>query len=90
MFCRHSPLWRRIVTMPKSVSLGRPTSLYYWSILPFPPLDSSEINSAAPESEDLSFALLLVRGLRDAAAVKHLFRKALTDPSHPQPRVISQ
>ena len=28
-------------------------------------------------------------GLRDAAAAKHLFRKALTDPSHPQPRVIN-
>ena len=25
----------------------------------------------------------------DADAVKHLFRKALTDPSHPQPRVIN-
>ena len=27
--------------------------------------------------------------LRDAAAAKRLFRKALTDPSHPQPRVIN-
>ena len=27
--------------------------------------------------------------LRDAAAAKLLFRKALTDPSHPQPRVIN-
>ena len=28
------------------------------------------------------------RGLRDAAAAKRLFRKALTDPSHPQHWVI--
>ena len=28
-------------------------------------------------------------GLRDAAAAKRLFRKALADPSHPQPRVIN-
>jgi transposase-like protein len=27
--------------------------------------------------------------LRDAEAAKRLFRKALTDPSHPQPRVIN-
>ena len=27
--------------------------------------------------------------LRDAAAAKHLFRKALTDPPHPQPRIIN-
>ena len=27
--------------------------------------------------------------LRDAAAARRLFRKALTDPSHPQPRVIN-
>ena len=27
--------------------------------------------------------------LRDAAAAQRLFRKALTDPSHPQPRVIN-
>ena len=27
--------------------------------------------------------------LRDAAAATRLFRKALTDPSHPQPRVIN-
>ena len=27
--------------------------------------------------------------LRDAAAAKRLFRKALTDPSHPQPHVIN-
>ena len=31
----------------------------------------------------------MLSGLRDAAAAKHLFRKALTDPSHPQPRVIN-
>ncbi len=43
MFRRHSPLWRRIVTMPKSVLLGRLTSLYYWIALPFPPPDSNEI-----------------------------------------------
>ena len=29
------------------------------------------------------------RSLRDAAAAKCLFRKALTDPSHPQPHVIN-
>ena len=28
-------------------------------------------------------------GLRDATADQHLFRKALTDPAHPQPRVIN-
>ena len=28
-------------------------------------------------------------GLRDSAAAKRLFRKALTDPAHPQPRVIN-
>ena len=27
--------------------------------------------------------------MRDAAAAKRLFRKALSDPSHPQPRVIN-
>ena len=27
--------------------------------------------------------------LRDAAAAKRLFRKAISDPSHPQPRVIN-
>ena len=31
----------------------------------------------------------MLSGLRDAAAAKRLFRKALTDPSHPQPRVIN-
>ncbi len=31
----------------------------------------------------------LLSALRDAAAAKHLFRKALSDPSHPQPRVIN-
>ena len=31
----------------------------------------------------------VLSGLRDAAAAKRLFRKALTDPSHPQPRVIN-
>ena len=30
----------------------------------------------------------MLSGLRDAAAAKSLFRKAPTDPSHPQPRVI--
>jgi transposase-like protein len=32
---------------------------------------------------------LVLSALRDAAAAKRLFRKALTDPSHPQPRVIN-
>ena len=31
----------------------------------------------------------MLSGLRDTAAAKRLFRKALTDPSHPQPRVIN-
>ena len=31
----------------------------------------------------------VLSGLRDAAAAKRLFRKALTDPLHPQPRVIN-
>ena len=31
----------------------------------------------------------VLSGLRDAATAKLLFRKALTDPSHPQPRVIN-
>ena len=31
----------------------------------------------------------VLSGLRDAAAAKRLFRKALTDPSYPQPRVIN-
>ena len=31
----------------------------------------------------------VLSGLRDAAAAKRLFRKALTDPSHPQPSVIN-
>ena len=31
----------------------------------------------------------VLSGLRDAAVAKRLFRKALTDPSHPQPRVIN-
>ena len=31
----------------------------------------------------------VLSGLRDAAAATRLFRKALTDPSHPQPRVIN-
>jgi IS6 family transposase len=31
----------------------------------------------------------LLSGQRDAAAAKRLFRKALRDPSHPQPRVIN-
>ena len=31
----------------------------------------------------------MLSGLRDAAAAKRLFRKALRDPSHPQPRVIN-
>ncbi len=30
----------------------------------------------------------LLSALRDAAAAKRLFRKALADPAHPQPRVI--
>ena len=31
----------------------------------------------------------VLSGRRDAAAATRLFRKALTDPSHPQPRVIN-
>ena len=31
----------------------------------------------------------LLSALRDAAAAKRLFRKALSDPSHPHPRVIN-
>ena len=31
----------------------------------------------------------VLSGLRDAASAKRLFRKVLTDPSHPQPRVIN-
>ena len=31
----------------------------------------------------------VLSALRDAAAARRLFRKALTDPSHPQPRVIN-
>ena len=31
----------------------------------------------------------VLSGRRDAAAAKRLFRKALTDPAHPQPRVIN-
>ena len=31
----------------------------------------------------------MLSGLRDATAAQRLFRKALTDPSHPQPRVIN-
>src|ERR1700704_3468180 len=31
----------------------------------------------------------LLSALRDAAAAKRLFRMALSDPSHPQPRVIN-
>ena len=31
----------------------------------------------------------MLSGLRDAASAKRLFRKMLTDPSHPQPRVIN-
>ena len=31
----------------------------------------------------------VLSGLRDAATAKRLFRKALTNPSHPQPRVIN-
>src|SRR4029077_5470570 len=31
----------------------------------------------------------LLSALRDAAAAKRLFRRALSDPSHPQPRVIN-
>ena len=31
----------------------------------------------------------VLSGLRDAATAKRLFRKVLTDPSHPQPRVIN-
>ena len=31
----------------------------------------------------------VLSALRDAAAAKRLFRKALSDPSHPQPRVIN-
>ena len=31
----------------------------------------------------------LLSALRDTAAAKHLFRNALSDPSHPQPRVIN-
>jgi transposase, IS6 family len=31
----------------------------------------------------------LLSGFRDAAAAKRLFHKALSDPSHPQPRVIN-
>jgi len=31
----------------------------------------------------------LLSALRDAAAAKRLFRKALSDPAHPQPRVIN-
>ena len=31
----------------------------------------------------------VLSALRDAAAARRLFRKALTDPSHPQPRVMN-
>src|SRR5271154_3060999 len=32
---------------------------------------------------------ILLSALRDAVAAKCVFRKALSDPSHPQPRVIN-
>jgi IS6 family transposase len=34
-------------------------------------------------------AIFLLSALRDADATKRLFRKALSDPRHPQPRVIN-
>jgi transposase, IS6 family len=42
-------------------------------------------------SDSLSGATIdfLLAALRDAAAAKRLFRKALHEPSHPQPRVIN-
>ena len=49
-----------------------------WSTRPFRALDST--------GATINFVL---SGLRDAATAKRLFRKALTDPSHPQPRVIN-
>jgi transposase-like protein len=39
-----------------------------------------------PPSATIDF---LLSALRDAAAAKRLFRKALSDPSHQQPRVIN-
>ena len=42
----------------------------------------------AIDSTDATIDFVL-SGLRDAAAAKRLFRKALTVPSHPQPRVIN-
>jgi transposase, IS6 family len=39
-----------------------------------------------PRARPIDF---LLSALRDAAAAKRLLRKALADPSHPQPRVIN-
>src|ERR1017187_10449527 len=44
----------------------------------------------SPGRLELAKVLLgLYSALRDAAAAKRLFRKALSDPAHPQPRVIN-
>jgi transposase-like protein len=43
----------------------------------------------AIDSTGATIDFLLLSAFRDAAAAKRLFRKALSGPSHPQPRVIN-
>ena len=45
--------------------------------------------STEPSIPPVATINFVLSGLRDAATAKRLFRKALTDPSHPQPRVIN-
>ena len=63
----------------------RARKLYFWMVSflgKLTPLPIHIYSSGAT----IDFVL---SGLRDAAVAKRLFRKALTDPSHPQPRVIN-
>jgi len=46
------------------------------------------VTSTGPSDSTGATIDFLLSALRDAAAAERLFRKALSDPSHPQPRVI--
>ena len=100
--CSPNAVWRRItrrsvagfnVTVPNwssgcAVISSRPTNpgVSMRRIFECRAVGVTSIGPSIPPVPHIDF---LLSALRDAAAAKRLFRKALSDPSHPQPRVIN-
>jgi len=73
------PHWNSgcVVISSRSTNLGESTRHIF---------DSRAVGPSISPGATINF---LLSALRDAAAAKRLFRRALGDPSHPQPRVIN-